>query len=203
MGQLTIFRYYQVLFALFLFLCVYSLVFADSFSDDKCYKTADASPTTSLVVMPSVMGYFYLVLVCVVFIESMIIWYFSSLEIAKFASLNMCQRAFGRTYKCLPYLVIILHWIVLVFILTQIFLVFVVRDCTDAIHKDKQDGTTTKGLMQAQAEFQVLVTLVLWTFIHCVGGPIRRSSYYDAFFYQPEESGASKLYNWLCIKCGP
>jgi hypothetical protein len=270
MAQFTIFRYYQMLFALFLFLCIYCFIFADSFANDKCYKTTEDTSTnttstnttstasnstdtsttnttdtnttaartstraprhsslfdddigrslqtttdtnttsssldeaTSLVVMPSLMAYFYIVLVCLVFLESMIIWYFSNLEIAKFGDLNFCQRQMGKIYKCFPYLIILAHWLVFVFIVAQIFLVFVVKDCKDAIHEDTQEGTTTTGLMSDQAEYHVMVTLVLWCFIHCVGGRIRRASYYDAFFYQPEEGGASKLYNFFCIKFGP
>lgn len=267
-----------MLFALFLFLCIYCFIFASSFADDKCYakstdddtttstanstdtaNTTDTTSTTdtaatdtttptgtatqvagssrnrppkdwnrsrflqtndtttttdtstnstidetiSLVMMPSLMGYFYIVLVCLVFIESLIIWYFSNLEIAKFSKLGFCQRQMGKIYKCFPYLIILAHWLVFVFIIAQIFLVFVVKNCTDAVHEDTQEGTTEEGVMQTQGEFHVMVTLVLWFFIHCIGGKIRRKSYYDAFFYQPEEGGASKLYNWFCIKCGP
>jgi len=149
------------------------------------------------------MGYFYIVLVCVVFLESLIVWYFMNLEIAKFAKLNFCQRQMGKCYKCFPYLIILAHWLVFIFIIAQIFMVFVVKNCEDAVHDDKEEGTSEEGVMQKQGEYHVMVTLVLWCFIHCLGGKIRRNSYYDAFFYQPEEGGASKLYNWFCIKCGP
>jgi hypothetical protein len=54
------------------------------------------------IVIPSLMGHFYIELVCLVFLESMIIWYFSNLEIAKFGDFNFCQRQMGKIYKCFP-----------------------------------------------------------------------------------------------------
>lgn len=183
----------------------------DHYTSDQVYSRAlqsnstssSLSETTSLVVLPTVMGVFYTILVAVVFLESLIIWYFANLELSKYANLGFCRRQLGKLYKCLPYLIILAHWLVFVFIIAQVFLVFVVKDCKDAVHDDNQDGTSKEGVMQEQAEFHIVVTIILWCFIHCIGGRIRRRSYYDAFFYQPEQGGSSRLYNWFCIKCGP
>jgi len=209
MGRVTgIQWYYQAAMLLFLFLAVFSLIFSSRFGEDKCYTTepeetdATIEETTSLVEVPKYMGIFYLVECILSFFMVVLLYYFSNLDIAKFAKLNFCQRLMGRLSKLLPYLVNLAHLVLFILIAVQVLYVFAIKDCEDAEHFNEKEGTTEKGVMQEQGEWHIIVCSAIWLAMHVCGGFLRRNVYYDPFFYQPENK-EDKCKNWVFVRCGP
>lgn len=235
--------YYHVQCLLFLFLTIYSFVFVNTYSSDKCYvvqtnstrllypttdtlfefprvlandttnstSTSSSStdctdpgttPKTSLTVVAGILGFIYASLAGLMCFMSLFIYYFSNLDISEFADLSCCQSCIGKLTKCLPYLVVLGHLVALILVITQLFMVFVIKNCKDACHLDETTGKEEQGLMQSEAEVLIILCSFVWFVIHIIGGILRRSVYYDAFFYQPEIR-VNKCVLWCCTRCGP
>lgn len=133
---------------------------------------------------------------------ALFLYYFSNLDIAKFANLSFCQNCIGKMSKCLPYLIVLDHFLAFILIVAQLFMVYVIKGCKNACHLDSTTGTISYGTMQSQGEILIVVCSFSWLIMHVLGGFARRTVYYDAFFYQPEEK-SSKWVLWLFIRCGP
>lgn len=172
-----------------------------SSSSTECEDPGTA-PKTSLTVVAGILGFVYASLAGLMCFMSLFIYYFSNLDISEFADLSFCQNCMGKLTKCIPYLVILGHLLALILVITQLFMVYVVKNCVDACHLDDTTGELEKGLMQSEAEVLIIVCSFAWIVMHIAGGLLRRSVYYDAFFYQPEIR-VNKCMLWCCTRCGP
>lgn len=200
--------YYQVIFLVFLFLTGYTAVFSSEYSADECYKVepvegeAAPDPTGNLTVVPDilVLGYVLELLLCFLMIIGT--YYFSNLDVGKFASLNLCQRFLGMLTKLLPFLIVLAHWIVFVLLFVQSVFVLVVANCKNAVHVDSETHEEEEGQMQSQAEVHLIVCGLTWLALHTCGAFARRNLYTDAFFYQPDMPD-EKFKNFCCVQLGP
>ncbi|CAG9310143.1 unnamed protein product [Blepharisma stoltei] len=158
--------------------------------------------STSYTAIAIVLAFIYISEIGLLFILILFLYYFSNLDIAKFAKLGWCQRCGGKLSKCFPYLIVLAHYAALILVLVEILLVFGLKNCEQAMHNDTASGDCKIGQLQTEGEAYAIVVVILWACMHIIGGFIRRNVYYDSFFYQPEDK--SKVWkNWCFVKCGP
>lgn len=158
--------------------------------------------STSYTAIALVIAFVYIAEVGLCLICILFLYYFSNLDIAKFAKLGFCQRCGGKLSKCIPYLIVLGHYVLLIMIMAEIALVFFIGTCKKARHIDTATGDCSVGQMQKEAEAYVIVLIVMWICMHTCGGFMRRNVYYDSFFYQPEDK-SKPCKNWTLVKCGP
>ena len=113
--------------------------------------------TTSLTVIAGILGFVYIAEVILMSFMALFLYYFSNLDISKFADLGFCQNCLGKLTKCLPYLIVLAHLIAFILIVAQLFMAFVVKGCSAACHLDPVTGTISYGDMQSAAQVLIAV----------------------------------------------
>lgn len=209
MGRITPIQwYYQVISLVFLFLAGYTAVFSSEYGDDECFKVEltegedTPDPADNLTVIPGFLVLSYVLELSICVLMSIGTYYFSNLDVAKFANLNLCQRLLGMLTKLLPFLVVLAHWIVFTLLFVQLIFVLVIGNCENAVHVDSNTNEEEKGQMQGQAEIHLTVCALTWLALHTCGAFARRNLYTDAFFYQPDMPD-ERFKNFCCVQLGP
>jgi len=209
MGNLT--RYYQVIFLLFLFSCIFNLQFASKFSEDKCYTmeviTSGTTPQTvqvetsiTLTTFPLLIGIFYAInagLCLLTFLEAC---YFDDKVSKEYSNFGIFWKCFGACLRVFPLIMTLLHLIVLIFILVQFYFIFGNDDCDTAIHVE--DTKLIEGKMHDESIPVNFVTLGIWIIIHIIGPQIRRCIFIEPFIYSPVDDGRYKILDWCFFKVG-
>lgn len=143
----------------------------------------------------------YFVILFLTFILSLIVSSLSNQVPEDFLKIGKCKSFLAMFCKLFPIVTVILHWILLIIIIIS-WVMLIMGQC-------EETKTTTPGVLiiptqyYASSKVCLIVTSVIWFFLHYIGALLKDLSYVEPFMYNPRTEGSSHFAHIVLKKLGP
>ena len=157
--------------------------------------------SVQLTKVPLGMAIMYLIMSLFSLLASCAINWFSHMLPEKFSSLGFFKGSIGCFIRNNPKLMRLIHYVLLILIVTQFALIFGTSACKKANHVSGE--TVTVGEMWDQSIVFNIVTLCFWGAMHCGFPFIKQILPQEAFIFEPYDSDYGIIRYICCSFLGP